>query len=148
MSVPARWQANSYDEIAVVAFRPYGHQAKLFVSGCVFGLCSLGAVGYTILLGDLLTPLAVKALHHGSIFAKREIVQLIAIACSYPFCLLKDISSLRYTSCIAIVAILFLSVAMIYRPPLSSLLSSLAPHLADTVLYWSGRSSQIWVILA
>jgi len=89
-------QANSYDEIAVAAFRPYGHQAKLFVSGCVFCLCSLGAVGYTILLGDLLTPLAVKAFHAGSIWAQRDVVQLIAICLSYPFCLLKDISSLRY----------------------------------------------------
>jgi len=110
-----RSKARSYDEIAWAAFQPHGHKAKLFVSLMVFVLCCLAAIGYVILLGDLLQPVASQAFGTDSFFAKRKIVQLGCVLITSPITLLKNISSLRYTSFFAILSIIFLGSVMISR---------------------------------
>jgi len=72
-------------------------------------------VGYVILIGDLLTPVAKDALGKGAPWARRWVVQSVSICAVYPFTMLKNLSSLRYNSFVSICSILFLAAGIITR---------------------------------
>jgi len=68
-----------------------------------------------ILLGDLLVPVAQEVIGKQSFFAKRKIVQLGCVMITYPVTLFKNISSLRYTSFVSVMSIVFLAGVIVSR---------------------------------
>lgn len=75
-----------------------------------FGIC----VAYLVTLGDILTPLA--EIYFQGVFKERWV--LMSIACTFimfPLSLLRDVSSLQFSSIMGVLSILFLVFAVSLR---------------------------------
>lgn len=74
------------------------------------------AVAYLVTLGDILTPLGELCFGAQSMFAQRWVLMLIS-CCSImlPLSMLKDISSLQFSSILGVFSIIFLVVAVCIR---------------------------------
>ena len=102
----------SYEEVVGSTF---GRRAGQCVTILMFALVYLCVIAYTILIRDLVTPLAELVLDtHYGVFGRFMVVVIVLILV-LPFCLKKTLNSLGFISIISIAAMLALAYTVVYR---------------------------------
>ncbi|KAG1708989.1 hypothetical protein DVH05_022621 [Phytophthora capsici] len=103
----------SYEDLAMYCF---GTKMTIFVELNILIFCFGISVAYLVTLGDIITPLGELCFGVESIFAHRWV--LMTISCGsimLPLSLMKDISSLQFSSILGVLSIIFLVVAVAIR---------------------------------
>ncbi|KAE9049497.1 hypothetical protein PR001_g3264 [Phytophthora rubi] len=103
----------SYEDLAMYCF---GTKMTIFVEVNILIFCFGISVAYLVTLGDIITPLGELCFGMQSIFAQRWV--LMAISCGtimLPLSLMKDISSLQFSSILGVFSIIFLVIAVAIR---------------------------------
>lgn len=75
-------------------------------------------VSYNVVVGDTVTKVIVRitGIDHDSIFAKREVIVLIAtLLITIPLCLYRDIAKLAKISFLSLVCVFFILIAIFAR---------------------------------
>lgn len=91
-------------------------QVAIFVEMNILLFCFGISVAYLVTLGDIVTPLGEIYFGAGSMLAERWV--LMSIACGVimlPLSLLRDISSLQFSSILGVLSIIFLVIAVCIR---------------------------------
>jgi amino acid permease len=91
-------------------------QMTIFVEVNILIFCFGISVAYLVTLGDIITPLGELCFGMESIFAQRWV--LMTISCGtimLPLSMMKDISSLQFSSILGVLSIIFLVVAVAIR---------------------------------
>ncbi|KAG6961885.1 hypothetical protein JG687_00007466 [Phytophthora cactorum] len=103
----------SYEDLAMHCF---GTKMTIFVEVNILVFCFGISVAYLVTLGDIITPLGELCFGMQSIFAQRWV--LMTISCGtimLPLSMMKDISSLQFSSILGVLSIIFLVVAVAIR---------------------------------
>ncbi|KAG6584814.1 Sodium-coupled neutral amino acid transporter [Phytophthora cinnamomi] len=103
----------SYEDLAMYCF---GTKMTIFVEVNILIFCFGISVAYLVTLGDIITPLGELCFGVQSIFAQRWV--LMTISCGtimLPLSLMKDISSLQFSSILGVFSIIFLVIAVAIR---------------------------------
>uniref|UniRef100_H3GW21 Amino acid transporter transmembrane domain-containing protein n=1 Tax=Phytophthora ramorum TaxID=164328 RepID=H3GW21_PHYRM len=103
----------SYEDLAMYCF---GTKMTIFVEVNILIFCFGISVAYLVTLGDIITPLGELCFGMQSIFAQRWV--LMTLSCGtimLPLSLMKDISSLQFSSILGVLSIIFLVVAVAIR---------------------------------
>ncbi|KAG3108114.1 hypothetical protein PI125_g12106 [Phytophthora idaei] len=103
----------SYEDLAMHCF---GTKITIFVEVNILVFCFGISVAYLVTLGDIITPLGELCFGMQSIFAQRWV--LMTISCGtimLPLSMMKDISSLQFSSILGVLSIIFLVVAVAIR---------------------------------
>ncbi|CAK4072499.1 unnamed protein product [Aphanomyces euteiches] len=103
----------SYEDLAMFCF---GKRAELFVEVCILVFSFGIAVAYLVTLGDLITPLGLLIFGPDRLLSTRWF--LMTLFCTFimwPLSLLKDVSSLQFSSMLGVFSILFLVLAVAIR---------------------------------
>lgn len=88
----------------------------IFVELNILVFCFGISVAYLVTLGDIVTPLGQIYFGAGSVLAERWVLMTISCGCvMLPLSLLKDISSLQFSSILGVLSIIFLVVAVSIR---------------------------------
>ncbi|KAG7396681.1 hypothetical protein PHYBOEH_001910 [Phytophthora boehmeriae] len=106
-------ELKSYEDLAMHCF---GTKMTIFVEINILVFCFGISVAYLVTLGDIITPLGELCFGIHSVFAQRWV--LMTISCGtimLPLSLLKDISSLQFSSILGVLSIIFLVVAVSIR---------------------------------
>ncbi|TDH67541.1 hypothetical protein CCR75_005341 [Bremia lactucae] len=102
-----------YEDLAMFCF---GRKMTIFVEVNILIFCFGIAVAYLVTLGDLITPLVKLCFGVQSIFAHRWVLMtIVSGTIMLPLSLLKDISSLQFSSIVGVLSIVFLVVAVAIR---------------------------------
>ncbi|CCI42555.1 unnamed protein product [Albugo candida] len=120
---------NSYEDLALFCF---GKKAAIFVELNILVFCFGISVAYLVTLGDILTPLGELYFGNDSILSKRW--ALMSFSCGVimlPLSLLRDISSLQFSSILGVFSIIFLVIAVCIR----SVMYSISNGVAKSI-YW------------
>jgi amino acid permease len=112
VSCGRRTQQNDYGGVAYVAF---GIRMEMLVTFSVFCLTFLAGVAYLLLLADMTRPLVAQFTSLGGWYQTRPFLSGVCVVCVLPVCLLKSITSLRFTSALSVCAILILACGVVYR---------------------------------
>ncbi|CAN0383842.1 unnamed protein product [Ectocarpus sp. 12 AP-2014] len=107
VSCSRRSGGSSYESVADVAF---GRRAKLLCMALVVCVTYLPLVGYTILLRDLLAPLAEVALNRTLGSPARNLLVSALVVLIYPACTLRTLTALRHLSFLSVLAVSLLTV--------------------------------------
>ncbi|CAM9100653.1 unnamed protein product [Ectocarpus fasciculatus] len=107
VSCSRRSGGSSYESVADVAF---GRRAKLLCMALVVCVTYLPLVGYTILLRDLLAPLAEVALNRTLGSPARNLLVSGLVVLIYPACTLRTLTALRHLSFLSVLAVSLLTV--------------------------------------
>ncbi|DBA01645.1 TPA: hypothetical protein N0F65_010296 [Lagenidium giganteum] len=121
----------SYEDLALYCF---GKKVTIFVELNILIFCFGIAVAYLVTLGDILTPLGELYFGASSLFAQRWL--LMSIACGtimLPLSLLKDISSLQFSSILGVFSIIFLVIAVCIRSVMYAAESGLPKDITWTI---------------
>lgn len=113
LSCAYKTKQRSYQDIAKVLYGPKGGTCVNFL---VFLLVSLACVGYIVLMGDLLTSLLPPIFPGNSqidINNNRVAIMGSCILVIYPVTLFRDLSALRVTSFVSVLATVILAVCVI-----------------------------------
>ncbi|RHZ19930.1 hypothetical protein DYB37_003365 [Aphanomyces astaci] len=103
----------SYEDLAMYCF---GKRAELFVEVCILVFSFGIAVAYLVTLGDLITPLGLLFFGPDSLGSSRPfLMSIFCGAIMLPLSLLKDVSSLQFSSMLGVFSIVFLVVAVAIR---------------------------------
>ena len=95
----------TYADLADVA---YGRSFAVAVQAIILFGSFLSLVGYAVLLCDFFNPLLVLIFGEGSFIDDRTVIIIfVSLAFLLPLCLLRDLDPLRFTSAVAVVAVLF-----------------------------------------
>eukprot|EP00164_Ancoracysta_twista_P002504 GFYU01003333.1.p1 GENE.GFYU01003333.1~~GFYU01003333.1.p1 ORF type:complete len:436 (+),score=121.38 GFYU01003333.1:364-1671(+) len=137
VSCSRRSGGRTYEEVADLAFGP---AAKMVTVLLLFLLTYLCCVAYIVLMGDLVTPIFSYLLKEDLGDSGRQIVMGVCTLCVLPFCFLNSMNSLRFTSQLCVLSILFLGVAVGYRCVETN---QLTPALLDDVKYWPNSWHEI-----
>uniref|UniRef100_A0AAV1TZ72 Amino acid transporter transmembrane domain-containing protein n=1 Tax=Peronospora matthiolae TaxID=2874970 RepID=A0AAV1TZ72_9STRA len=103
----------SYEDLSMHCF---GSKVAIFVEINILIFCFGISVAYLVTLGDIITPLSELVFGPHSMFTQRWM--LMTISCGtimLPLSLLKDISSLQFSSILGVFSIIFLVVAVAIR---------------------------------
>jgi amino acid permease len=103
--------ASTYDAVARHAF---GKKAEFLMSLLLFFLTFLAVVAYLILLGDLLTPLAVVAGAPRPISDRTFVIGAAALLI-LPVALFRSLTAMRHTSALSALAVAFLLLVVTFR---------------------------------
>ncbi len=109
LSCARRCGGKNYEDIAVFI---YGRTGGTFVNFLVFLLVYLACIGYIVLMGDLLTQL-IPPIFPSDEWLNRVAMMGSCVVVIYPVTLLRNISALRITSFVSVIAIMFLAGAII-----------------------------------
>ena len=91
-------------------------QVTIFVEVNILIFCFGISVAYLVTLGDIITPLGEFYFGLQSMFAQRWVLMTIScVTIMLPLSLLKDISSLQFSSILGVFSIIFLVVAVAIR---------------------------------
>ncbi|CAM9727164.1 unnamed protein product [Discosporangium mesarthrocarpum] len=112
VSCSRRSGASTYEAVTDLAF---GRRAKLMCMGLVICVTYLPLVAYTILLRDLLSPIAEVALERELSTMERNFIPLSLVVLVAPVCTIKSLNSLRMLSMCSIGAIFLLAVIIALR---------------------------------
>lgn len=101
----------SFEDLAEVAFGRWNRRA---IGASVFVISFGSAVAYTIALGDILQPfIDVFAATHSMPWLTRDLcLSAFWVVIMLPLSLVKDVSQLRFTSLFAVLALIYLAIAM------------------------------------
>lgn len=103
----------SYEDLSLFCF---GKKAAIFVEVNILVFCFGIAVAYLVTLGDILTPLGELYFGAQSMLAQRWVLMTIScVTIMLPLSLLKDISSLQFSSILGVLSIFFLVIAVCIR---------------------------------
>ncbi|GLE03705.1 hypothetical protein PINS_up012607 [Pythium insidiosum] len=103
----------SYEDLALYCF---GKKVAIFVELNILIFCFGIAVAYLVTLGDIVTPLGELVFGAHSLLAQRWVLMSIAcVTIMLPLSLLKDISSLQFSSILGVLSIIFLVFAVCLR---------------------------------
>ncbi|KAJ0403581.1 hypothetical protein P43SY_009029 [Pythium insidiosum] len=111
----------SYEDLALYCFgKKVGGDAAysvaIFVELNILIFCFGIAVAYLVTLGDIVTPLSELVFGAQSVLAQRWVLMSIAcVTIMLPLSLLKDISSLQFSSILGVLSIIFLVFAVCLR---------------------------------
>ncbi|OWZ10088.1 Sodium-coupled neutral amino acid transporter [Phytophthora megakarya] len=103
----------SYEDLAMHCF---GTKMTIFVEVNILVFCFGISVAYLVTLGDIITPLGELCFGMESILAQRWF--LMTLSCGtimLPLSMMKDISSLQFSSILGVLSIIFLVVAVAIR---------------------------------
>lgn len=138
---------NSYEDLALFCFGKkviytlqsasstmlsLGLQAAIFVELNILVFCFGISIAYLVTLGDILTPMGELYFGNDSILSKRW--ALMSFSCGVimlPLSLLRDISSLQFSSILGVFSIIFLVIAVCIR----SVMYSISNGVAKSI-YW------------
>ncbi|CAM9400064.1 unnamed protein product, partial [Hapterophycus canaliculatus] len=107
VSCSRRSGGSTYESVADVAF---GRRAKLLCMGLVICVTYLPLVGYTILLRDLLAPVAEVMLNRTLGDPARNVIVSGLVVLIYPACTLRTLTALRHLSFLSVLAVTLLTV--------------------------------------
>jgi amino acid permease len=100
----------SYRSVAMSAF---GFPGAFAVDVCFVLFLFGGAVGYVVIMGDILTPYFEQVTGWSEKPANRYLVEAVVTLCfAYPLCLLKKIDYLKYTSFAALICICYMVIVI------------------------------------
>ncbi|EQC28649.1 hypothetical protein SDRG_13526 [Saprolegnia diclina VS20] len=117
----------SYEDLALYCF---GKKVEVFVELNILVFCFGISVAYLVTLGDIITPLGALVLGDDSFFAQRWVLMSIfCFAIMLPLSLLKDVSSLQFSSMLGVFSIIFLVFAVATRSFMAIHADGLAPDL-------------------
>lgn len=121
----------SYEDLAVYCF---GKKVAIFVEINILIFCFGIAVAYLVTLGDIITPLGEIYFGTASLLAQRWLLMTIAcVSIMLPLSLLKDISSLQFSSILGVLSIIFLVVAVCIRSIMHASQSGLPKDISWTI---------------
>lgn len=103
----------SYEDLAMYCF---GKKVALFVEVNILVFCFGISVAYLVTLGDILVPLGTLCFGAESLFAQHWVLMtLFCLTIMLPLSLLRDISSLQFSSILGVLSIIFLVLAVSIR---------------------------------
>ena len=102
----------SYEDLALYCF---GSKMALFVELNILIFCFGISVAYLVTLGDILAPLGKEIFGNGILSQRWFLMSLFSTVIMLPLSLLRDISSLQFSSILGVFSILFLVVAVSIR---------------------------------
>ena len=109
LSCARRCGGKNYEDIAIYI---YGRTGGTIVNFLVFLLVYLACIGYIVLMGDLLTQL-IPPIFPSDDWLNRVAMMGSCVVVIYPVTLLRNLSALRITSFVSVLAIMFLAGAII-----------------------------------
>ncbi|OQR81917.1 sodium-coupled neutral amino acid transporter [Thraustotheca clavata] len=117
----------SYEDLALHCF---GRKVERFVEVNIFVFCFGISVAYLVTLGDIISPLGALLFGDDSFFAQRWVLMTIfCFVIMLPLSLLKDISSLQFSSMLGVFSIIFLVLAVAIRSIMIANENGLATNL-------------------
>lgn len=108
---------NTYIDIMEHCF---GAKGKIAVSVFQFVFAFGGMCAFCIVVGDTIPSVIVSVFHslHGSLLANRRfVITLCTLAISYPLSLYRNIESLSRASAVALLSMVFIVFAVVFRGP-------------------------------
>ena len=121
----------SYEDLAMYCF---GSKVALFVEVNILIFCFGISVAYLVTMGDILAPLGLICFGPHSFFAQEWVLMSIfCITIMLPLSLLRDISSLQFSSILGVLSIVFLVLAVSTRSFMKIAQDGLAPDLVWTL---------------
>lgn len=109
-------------------------QAAIFVEMNILVFCFGIAVAYLVTLGDILTPLGELYFGTQSMLAQRWVLMTIScVTIMLPLSLLKDISSLQFSSILGVLSIFFLVIAVCIRSIMHASANGLPEGISWTI---------------
>ncbi|CAH0517092.1 unnamed protein product [Peronospora belbahrii] len=103
----------SYEDLAMYCF---GMKITIFVEVNILIFCFGISVAYLVTLGDIITPLGELCFGPQSVLAQRWVLMMISCGMiMLPLSLMKDISSLQFSSILGVLSIFFLVMAVTIR---------------------------------
>ncbi|OQR81920.1 sodium-coupled neutral amino acid transporter [Thraustotheca clavata] len=103
----------SYEDLALYCF---GKKVEIFVELNILVFCFGISVAYLVTLGDIISPLGALLLGDDSFWAQRWVLMtLFCVTIMLPLSLLKDVSSLQFSSMLGVFSIIFLVLAVAAR---------------------------------
>ncbi|KAF0690286.1 Aste57867_18312 [Aphanomyces stellatus] len=103
----------SYEDLAMFCF---GKRAEFLVEISILAFSFGTAVAYLVTLGDLITPLGVLLFGPDVLWSARWFLMTLFCLCiMLPLSLLKDVSSLQFSSMLGVFSIIFLVFAVAFR---------------------------------
>ncbi|CEG49884.1 sodium-coupled neutral amino acid [Plasmopara halstedii] len=122
---------NSYEDLAMHCF---GTKMTIFVEVNILVFCFGISVAYLVTLGDIVTPLVELCFGVQSIIAQRWLLMTILCgAIMLPLSLMKDISSLQFSSILGVLSIIFLVVAVAIRSITYATLNGIPKDISWTI---------------
>ena len=98
----------TYTQIGYFAF---GNKLSIFVTIMIWFNCYIASIAYCVLIGDLIKPVICYIFDiNNSTESLRRIIIAIAILCVSPFCYMRQIGALKYTSIISITSVVILTI--------------------------------------
>ncbi|OQR81916.1 sodium-coupled neutral amino acid transporter [Thraustotheca clavata] len=117
----------SYEDLALHCF---GKKIENFVELNIFVFCFGISVAYLVTLGDIITPLGSLLLGDDSFWAQRWVLMtLFCMTIMLPLSLLKDVSSLQFSSMLGVFSIFFLVFAVVTRSIMTASENGLATDI-------------------
>jgi sodium-coupled neutral amino acid transporter 7/8 len=96
----------SYEDLVLVAT---GKKTATFLEVVIVFYQYSVCVGFLIVIGDMLQPLAENYLPHGSFLANRDaIIAIVGLCVCMPLCMLKELFMLRYASVLSVFSVLYM----------------------------------------
>jgi amino acid permease len=110
---PRRPGKDTFESITSVAF---GAKAYVFSMGLVVLMCFFGAVGYSVLLRDMMEPLNdTVAPHHLSHWFHKNFTMFLVILLVTPFCTLRHLTALKDCGAASMTSVLILGSCIVFR---------------------------------
>lgn len=108
-----RTGAMTYQQIGFFAF---GEKVSLFVTILILFNCYIAAIAYCVLIGDLIKPVVCFIFSiDESTETLRRIIIASCILCVSPFCYMRQIGALKYTSIVSIISVSILTAIITYH---------------------------------
>jgi amino acid permease len=112
ISCSRRTGAQTYEDVAAVAFGPFARMAVVFL---LFICTFLSSVGYVVLVRDLVSPVVIQLTGIFDDQNHRNAIVAIVFVLISPVCLLRSLKGLRCTSLLSLFSISILALAIGYR---------------------------------
>jgi amino acid permease len=110
---PTRPSKDTLESITSVAF---GAKAYMFSMGLVVLMCFFGAVGYCVLLRDMMEPFNDNvAPHHLSAWFHKNFTMFLVILLVTPFCTLRHLTALKDCGAASMISVLILGSCIVIR---------------------------------
>jgi amino acid permease len=111
---PTRPGKNTFESITSVAF---GNKAYIFSMTLVVLMCFFGAVGYSVLLRDMMEPINDVIAKHisGSAWLHKNFTMFLVILLVTPFCTLRHLTALKDCGAASMTSILILGSCVVFR---------------------------------
>eukprot|EP01084_Bolivina_argentea_P106189 190092_1 len=107
VSSSRRTGAMTYQQIGYFAF---GKKVSLFVTVLILFNCYIASIAYCVLIGDLIKPVICYIFSINQTESLRRIIITISILCVSPFCFMREIRGLKYTSIISMTSVTILTI--------------------------------------